>query len=84
MGIGLLNIALRQPPPLELSALFLCNILQWRQHMHFAGQASADSTCIPLFPFPSPSLENPSLLSLVWIYIHMCVLVCSVQARSCK
>lgn len=40
MGIGLLNIALKQPLPTELSALFVCNILQRRQHVHFAGQAS--------------------------------------------
>lgn len=73
MGIGLLNIALEQPPPLELSALFLCNILQRRRHMHFAGQTSADSTCIPFFPFPSPSLEKPSLLSLVLgIHSYVC------------
>lgn len=70
MGIGLLNAALKQPLPMELSALFMCNILQRRQHMHFAGQASAYSTCILLFPSPLPSLEKPSLLSLLVLDIH--------------
>lgn len=48
-GIGLLNIALKQPLPTELSALFMCNILQRRQHVHFAGQASAYDHLQPPF-----------------------------------
>lgn len=51
MGIGLLNVALKQPLPPELSALFMCTILQRRQHMHFAGQARAYGHLQPSFSF---------------------------------
>lgn len=75
MEISMLNVALKQPLPTELSALFMYNILQRRQHKHFAGQASADSHLqLTFFLFPRLLwVKKPSLLSLLVLNLHLCV-----------
>lgn len=78
MGIGLLNVALKQPLPTELSALFMCNILQRRQHVHFAGQASPYGHLQPALSFSFAfSGEKPNLLSLLVLDVY--ILACSFQ-----